>query len=118
MPVPHTSLCINARVYRQIGCFDTIYRIAGDQEHFLRMHQAGYIGADAEFAVGTVMSGGLSDNYRVTFEFYKTARRYGQTRSKALYHFYNRLLKHLMKQLLGPKLASRMGRWKGSRHYG
>ena len=118
MPVPHTSLCIHARVYQKIGGFDRGYRIAGDQEHFLRMHQAGYSGADAGIAVGTVMSGGLSDNYRVTFEFYRTARRYGQPRPKALYHFYNRLLKHLLKQLVGPKWASRVGRWKGSRHYG
>ncbi len=118
MPVPHTSLCIHARVYQKIGGFDRGYRIAGDQEHFLRMHQAGYGGTDAGFVVGTVMSGGLSDNYRVTFEFYKTARRFGQPLPKALYHFYNRLLKHLLKQLVGPKLASRVGRWKGSRHYG
>jgi glycosyltransferase involved in cell wall biosynthesis len=118
MPVPHTSLCIHARVYQKIGGFDLSYRIAGDQEHFLRMHKAGYCGADAGFAVGTVMSGGLSDNYRVTFEFYKTAIRYGQPRIKALFSFYDRLGKHLLRRLLGPKLTSRIGAWKGSRHYG
>ena len=118
MPVPHTSLCINARVYRQIGGFDTSYRIAGDQEHFARMCQAGFKGADSRIIVGTTMAGGLSDNYRVTFEFYKTALRYGQPRPHALFWFYNRLLKHLGRQFLGAKLAARIGQWKGSRHYG
>jgi glycosyltransferase involved in cell wall biosynthesis len=118
MPVPHTSLCINARVYRQIGGFDTRYQIAGDQEHFLRMCQAGFAGADSKVVVGTTMAGGLSDNYRVTFEFYQTALRYGQPQAQALFWFYNRLLKHLARRLIGPKLAARIAQWKGSRHYG
>ena len=118
MPKPHTSLCINARVYRQIGGFDTRYQIAGDQEHFLRMFQAGFKGADSQIVVGTAVAGGLSDNYRVTFEFYKTALRYGQPRPHALFWFFNRLVKHLGRQFLGPKLAARIGHWKGSRHYG
>jgi glycosyltransferase involved in cell wall biosynthesis len=118
MPVPHTSLCIHARIFRKIGGFDDGYCIAGDQEHFARMSQAGFEGSDSKVVVGTATSGGLSDNYRVTFEFYKTALRYGQPRTKALFWCYNRLAKHLVRQFIGPSLAARIGKLKGSRHYG
>lgn len=62
MPFPHITMIVARRVYRELGPYDTRFRIAADYEFALRLLSSDAVGTRVPGTFGWVTSGGMSDS--------------------------------------------------------
>jgi glycosyltransferase involved in cell wall biosynthesis len=64
MPLPHPGCFVATRVYRELGGYDTRYRLSADYEFVARMLRAGYRGTHVEEPLSCFRIGGASGGLR------------------------------------------------------
>lgn len=74
LPACHQATAIRTEYARQLGGFDTRYRIAADYELFLRAHADGARWVIAPEPVACFRGGGISSNYRALISEYRAAQ--------------------------------------------
>jgi glycosyltransferase involved in cell wall biosynthesis len=108
-PVSHPSTFVSREVYRDIGLFDTSYRISGDYEFIVRAYLGGAQFVHVDKIISVMGPGGASKNWSNrktrTKEDYRIRRHYFSKRSKAATaKFLFKMSTYYLRLLLGPCL--------------
>lgn len=104
MPMCHQSLFVARRVYRELGGFDTGYRILADYEHMLRMLRAGVRFLHVPGVVARFREGGAcsADTARSNAERERIRVAYGASpvteRARRIRHAVNRFVYALVRR--------------------
>lgn len=83
MPYPHVSAIISKKVYKQVGLFDTTFKIAGDHDMAVRIHLAGFKCIYLNKLAAQLEPGGVSSNTNSTKESLKVAVKNGKAKIEA-----------------------------------
>lgn len=120
MPMCHQSLFVARRVYRELGGFDTSYRILADYEHVLRMLRAGERFVHVPGVVARFRQGGAcsADTARSNAERERIRVAYGANpvteRARRIRHAVNRFVYALVRRPGRPVQPSDPGGENGS----
>ena len=100
MPYPHVGAVIAGYVYKDVGFFDTSYRIAGDHDMALRIHLAGYKASCLQKLVAKLQATGISSGRGTQKESTKVALKHGKHPLLAFLWYYKQVFKNSLARLL------------------
>lgn len=115
MPYPHVSAVISASVYRDVGLFDTAFKIAGDHDMALRIHLKGYKAAYINEVVAKLEAGGISSGIQSNRESYLVAVKNGKNHMSARITYLKQLVKLYILKILPTSITVYIQKLKGSR---
>jgi glycosyltransferase involved in cell wall biosynthesis len=117
MPYPHVSALINRKMYKNIGLFNTSFKIAGDHDIALRIHLKGYECCYLNKIVANLHTGGMSNSYKSNYESMKVVVFNGKNVFSAALSFVIQVLKLLLAKNLPKPLVKKIQKIKKSRYY-
>ncbi len=76
MPICHNTMLVKTKIMKELGCFDTSFRIAADYDFLIRMLLEGYKGCEINLSIVNYNIDGVSSNQALNREeiakvFYK-----------------------------------------------
>ena len=115
MPYPHVSAVIASYIYKQVGLFDTEFKIAGDQDMAVRIHLAGYKASYLNKLVAHLEKGGISSGIDANKECLKVAIKHGKSKPKAYIVYIKQLVNLFLARNLPVPLVRFLQKVKKSR---
>ena len=115
MPYPHVSAVISSKAYKDVGLFDTSFRIAGDHDMALRIHLKGYKACYVNKVIAQLVEGGISSGVESNKESLHVAIKNGKSNISAWATYVNQILKVSMVKVLPSFLVKQIQGLKGSR---
>jgi len=115
MPYPHVSAVISSKVYKDVGFFDTSFRIAGDHDMAVRIHMQGYKACYVDKVIAQLEEGGISSGVESNKESLGVAIKNGKNKINAWATYFTQLLKISIVKILPFSLVKRIHEYKGSR---
>ena len=115
MPYPHVSALIPLKIYKDVGFFDTNFKIAGDHDMAVRIILKGYQYCYNNKIIATLEKGGISDSLTSNFEFCKVAMKNGKNLLLAYATLYKQILKIKIIKFLPKRIAYVLKKLKRSR---
>jgi len=115
MPYPHVSALIASKVYKDVGLFDTSFRIAGDHDMAVRIHMQGYKACYIDKVIAQLEEGGISSGIESNKESLRVAIKNGKNKIRAWATYFTQLLKISIVKILPFSLIKQIQKFKGSR---
>ena len=115
MPYPHVSAVISKSVYKDVGLFDTAFKIAGDHDMALRIHLKGYKASYVNKSIANLHEGGISSGYESNRESLKVAIKNRKGSLDAWLTYLKQIVKLYLAKNMPSTLLQISQRLKGSR---
>lgn len=115
MPYPHVSAFISSKAYKDVGLFDTSFKIAGDHDMAVRVHLKGYKACYLDAVIAHLEEGGISSDSKSNKESLLVAIKNGKNIFSAYVTYLLQLFKIVIAKLLPLSWLKRIQKFKGSR---
>jgi len=115
MMYPHITAFISRDIYKNIGLFNTKYKIAADYDMAQRIHNAGYRAVSVDRILAELIEGGASDTIKSKSENRDIAISHGKGYFSAYLSYFCYLLKHCIRQFFPKKTINIIYKLKKSR---
>ena len=115
MPYPHVSAFISSKIYKDIGLFDTDFKIAGDHDSAIRIHLKGYHACYLDEVIANLHIGGISSGFVSSYESTKVAIKNGKNIFLAYAAYFAQVAKLFIAKKLPAGILKKIQNIKGSR---
>ena len=108
MMYPHIASFIRRNIYKNVGLFNTSYKIAADMDMALRIHLSGFCSTNVNKLIALFSDGGISSVSSAKKENLAIAISYGKPRLSAYYEYVIQLLKFYIAKVLPNRLVNKI----------
>ena len=115
MPYPHVSAFISSKIYKDIGLFDTNFKIAGDHDLAVRIHLKDYYACYLDKVIANLHIGGISSGFFSSYESMKVATKNGKNIFLAYTVYSIQVTKLFIAKKLPAGILKKIQKIKGSR---
>jgi glycosyltransferase involved in cell wall biosynthesis len=116
MPYPHVTALIPRKIYKDVGLFDTNFKIAADHDMALRIHLRNYKACYVDEVLAYVHAGGISDSYEANRESLRVAIKHGEKPFNAYIIYLKQIIKLFIAKHIPLSFLKKIQKIKGSRY--